>query len=498
MSRRQLGFWMAAVLLGSGLPAAADPAPAERVRTIDAGVFLGGNLFTDDIELGNAIYSFPEQIPGSAFLLGIRAGMVVAPELLPSHSADPALGVELEAKLALSSTGSAESHGRDSYFAPVLGWRAHAILTGWRANKLSPFAVLGVGGETVFSDSPFMDSGDSDAALHWGVGANYRLAPNYGLRADLRHGITAGRDDLLASTVEIHLGFTYSFEISSKPARVGKKVHVNTPVAPVEPPAPRDLDQDGFTDDDDKCPKQPETFNDIDDTDGCPEIDEDGDGLLGSKDSCPQAAEDIDGYEDADGCPDNDNDNDGRPDSTDQCPAEPETLNGFEDDDGCPDEIPAKVAKFTGVMRGITFKSGSARITRRSQRVLDQTVKVLTDYPSIRLKVSGHTDDRGKRPLNMEISRKRADRVKWHLVDKGIDKDRIETEGFGPDKPLGSNKSAAGRRKNRRIEFELLPGPATLPDPSRADEPRAEGPKIIAPPERGAEPAPAPAPAKNE
>ncbi len=483
MSRRQLGLLTVAVIVGSGtMPAAAEPTPAERSRSIDAGIFLGGNLFTDDIELGNAIYSFPEQIPGSAFLVGLRAAMVVAPDLLPGHSAHPDLAVELEAKLALSSTGTAATYGRDSYFAPVLGWRAHAVLTGWRQNQLAPFALLGVGGETIFSDSPFISSGDSDAALHWGVGANYRLAPRYALRADLRHGITAGRDDLLASTVEIHIGFTYSFELAASAARIGKKVHVNKPVSPAEPAPPRDLDQDGFPDSEDKCPKQPENFNDIDDTDGCPEIDEDGDGLLGSRDGCPQAAEDVDGHQDNDGCPDLDNDGDGRPDSTDQCPAEPETLNGFADDDGCPDQVPAKVAKFIGVMRGITFKSGSANITRRSRRVLDKTVKILADYPSIRLKVSGHTDSRGKAASNLELSRKRAEQVKSYLVDKGIDEDRIESEGFGPDKPMGSNKSAAGRRKNRRIEFELLPGPATMPDPSRV--------KVVAPPERGDEPAP--------
>jgi OOP family OmpA-OmpF porin len=101
-----------------------------------------------------------------------------------------------------------------------------------------------------------------------------------------------------------------------------------------------DNDQDGILDVDDKCPNNPENMNGIEDHDGCPEGvdgDRDGDGIPDSKDKCPNDPEDRDGFQDADGCPDPDNDKDGIPDKKDQCPNDPEDRDGFQDQDGCPD-----------------------------------------------------------------------------------------------------------------------------------------------------------------
>lgn len=99
----------------------------------------------------------------------------------------------------------------------------------------------------------------------------------------------------------------------------------------------QDLDMDGIDDTVDQCPADAEDFDGFEDSDGCPDPDNDGDGILDGVDKCPDRAEDIDQFEDADGCPDDDNDKDGLPDVQDRCPNEPETINGFEDEDGCPD-----------------------------------------------------------------------------------------------------------------------------------------------------------------
>jgi len=85
-------------------------------------------------------------------------------------------------------------------------------------------------------------------------------------------------------------------------------------------------------------PNDPEDKDGFQDTDGCPDLDNDGDGIPDAKDQCPNDPEDKDGFQDEDGCPDFDNDKDGIPDAADQCPNEPETVNGYADDDGCPDE----------------------------------------------------------------------------------------------------------------------------------------------------------------
>ncbi len=101
-----------------------------------------------------------------------------------------------------------------------------------------------------------------------------------------------------------------------------------------------DNDQDGILDVDDRCPNEPEDRDGDHDEDGCPEGndgDRDGDGILDSRDKCPDDPEDRDGFEDQDGCPDPDNDKDGIPDKQDACPNDPEDKDGFEDQDGCPD-----------------------------------------------------------------------------------------------------------------------------------------------------------------
>jgi outer membrane protein OmpA-like peptidoglycan-associated protein len=101
-----------------------------------------------------------------------------------------------------------------------------------------------------------------------------------------------------------------------------------------------DNDNDGILDVDDRCPNIPEDRDGDADDDGCPEGqdgDRDGDGILDSRDKCPDDPEDRDGFEDADGCPEPDNDKDGILDKDDSCPLDPEDKDGFEDADGCPD-----------------------------------------------------------------------------------------------------------------------------------------------------------------
>ncbi len=138
-----------------------------------------------------------------------------------------------------------------------------------------------------------------------------------------------------------------------------------------------DNDQDGVLDVDDQCPMDPEDKDgfedengcpdpdndkdgvlDVDDkcpmdpgkveNEGCPNVDTDGDGIFDKADKCPNDPEDKDGFEDEDGCPDRDNDQDGFLDADDKCPNEPETINGVKDDDGCPDKGKSKVKVTAG------------------------------------------------------------------------------------------------------------------------------------------------------
>jgi outer membrane protein OmpA-like peptidoglycan-associated protein len=252
-----------------------------------------------------------------------------------------------------------------------------------------------------------------------------------------------------------------------------------------------DNDDDGVADTADRCPAQPEDKDGFEDTDGCPETDNDKDNILDGADKCRDKAEDMDGFEDSDGCPEDDNDKDGIldaadkcknepetkngfqdedgcpdenpdtdkdgiPDSSDKCVDKPETKNGYQDTDGCPDELPKALKKFSGAIQGIEFELGSAKIAAKSNKVLDGAVKVLQEFTDTRIEISGHTDNIGDAAANLKLSQERAASVKEYFVGKGIAAERIETVGFGQDKPVADNKDKKGQAKNRRIEFRLL------------------------------------------
>ena len=142
-------------------------------------------------------------------------------------------------------------------------------------------------------------------------------------------------------------------------------------------PSIGDRDGDGYKDDVDQCPDDPEDFDDFEDEDGCPEPDNDKDGILDVDDKCPNDPETKNGYQDEDGCPDNttfDRDGDGIPDDVDKCPDDPEDKDNFEDEDGCPDPDNDK----DGILdvndlcpndpRGQGRLRGSGRLPRSRQR----------------------------------------------------------------------------------------------------------------------------------
>lgn len=147
-----------------------------------------------------------------------------------------------------------------------------------------------------------------------------------------------------------------------------------------------------------------------------------------------------------------DSDGDGLDDSVDRCPTIPEVRNGFADEDGCPDSIPMQLARFTGTIKGIFFDLRGAAIRAKNQPVLDRAVAVLKEVSTIRVEISGHTDPSEPR----ELGQKRAEAVRDYLVKAGIDPKRLEIRNAGPDEPIDSNKTKAGRAKNRRIEFTIL------------------------------------------
>jgi OOP family OmpA-OmpF porin len=108
--------------------------------------------------------------------------------------------------------------------------------------------------------------------------------------------------------------------------------------------------------------------------------------------------------------------------------------------------------------RMIAFESGSAAITKAGQKVLRALVKPLKAAGSARVSVGGYTDNVGDAKANLKLSQARAHSVVAFLTKQGVAAKTLIAKGYGEAKPVAPNSTAAGRSKNRRIEFTVLSG----------------------------------------
>lgn len=240
-----------------------------------------------------------------------------------------------------------------------------------------------------------------------------------------------------------------------------KDVEPTSPGRRFQAPPPRsaDTDKDGYPDDIDLCPTDPEDGKPPNPSDGCPALpDRDGDGIPDSNDKCPDEPEDFDKINDADGCPEDDADEDSIADAKDACPKEPGQPSPDPTKNGCPQFI----RRITGsseiqILKQVQFATGSARILPNSYGILDEVVRLLKVNPEISLvAIEGHTDNRGPDQLNEKLSNDRAHSVRTYLIERGgIDPARLTAAGFGPRRPIDTNDTEAGRQKNRRVEFHI-------------------------------------------
>ena len=267
-------------------------------------VFPASTISGRGIALGGALA--PEQRPQTSPLFGVRLTAMLIRTVVFD------LGVEPELVVTPAWTGYGFDGPRDSYFAPVFGYRGSLILRTRAPHALRFHALAGIGGATVVSKSPYMST-DTDPILYYGAGATLAVGDGWEMRLDGRQGFmparAGGSTAIYEGMVGIGLRFGAVPAPAPRPVEHPPIVDVTPPppVTPVPPPPPPDRDHDGVPDAIDKCPDQPE---------------------------------DKDGFQDEDGCPDLDNDSDGIPDAKDKCPNEPETKNGYQDEDGCPDQLP--------------------------------------------------------------------------------------------------------------------------------------------------------------
>ena len=111
-----------------------------------------------------------------------------------------------------------------------------------------------------------------------------------------------------------------------------------------------------------------------------------------------------------------------------------------------------------GVALPVSFPTANKdKILSRSFTTLNSVADLLSKNKWVKkVRVEGHTDAQGNEDYNLDLSQRRAASVLRYLTESGIDADRLTSEGFGETKPIGTNRTAKGRGKNRRVEFIII------------------------------------------
>lgn len=172
-----------------------------------------------------------------------------------------------------------------------------------------------------------------------------------------------------------------------------------------------------------------------------------------------------------------DSDKDGIKDYEDNCPL----LQGPKENNGCPiqapivynepivEEVVAEpvvefnedeksdiMEKINLLSKSIYFKSSSDQLKVESYQPLNEIAEVMRDYPDSRFKIEGHTDSRGNDNYNLELSKKRSKSVYNYLTNESVASNRLSSRGYGETRPIASNETEGGRRKNRRVEINFI------------------------------------------
>ncbi len=314
---------------------------------------------------------------------------------------------------------------------------------------ISPFLTAGIGAG-YYTDK-------IAAYVPAGVGAQFNLQSNTYIITQMLY-----RFSLDKKTIKDNM--FYSLGVAQNIGGAPRAPKVAAPALPII----ADKDGDGVVDADDKCPDVAGTaaFN------GCP--DTDGDGITDADDKCPTVA----GVAKYQGCPIPDTDGDAVNDEDDKCPTEkgfaryqgcpiPDTdADGVNDEEdkcvdrkgpasnqGCPEIAKAIVDKINYAAKNVFFATGSAKLLPKSYKALDEAIKLLKEDETLMVDVDGHTDNTGDEAKNQVLSESRATSVVNYLVSKGIAESRLKGTGYGSSKPVGDNKTAAGKAQNRRTEM---------------------------------------------
>jgi outer membrane protein OmpA-like peptidoglycan-associated protein len=219
---------------------------------------------------------------------------------------------------------------------------------------------------------------------------------------------------------------------------------------------PRDSDGDAIPDGLDRCSETPKgaTVDAL----GCPG-DEDGDGVLDGLDRCPRTPTGT--SINATGCPATQG---AAPQPAPQRAAAPTpppgaaaagAAAGAAPPGGRPGGAPAKGRLTPGVIPGVAFASGSARLLPQSYVPLDSIAEILKADTTVKVEIGAHTDNAGTPSENEHLTNLQAEAVRTYLVTRGVSFQQVQARGYGSAFPLTTDNTPRGRTANRRVEIKL-------------------------------------------
>jgi outer membrane protein OmpA-like peptidoglycan-associated protein len=406
-----------------GSPRVAHADPDGRLQL---GVFAGANRL-GGVELGNSYYQ--DQAPTDSMVVGGRV----------RYRLTDRIGLELDGRVAPTATSGDAAADRPGIAAPTVGIGLQGTFDFVQWRRLRAYASAGVGADAMWIRAPetYLVERDIDENLHWGAGARFAVGDRWGVRVDARQIMTAGRESQLAFNYEATAGIYVSFgegaadapraaaaiaaadpdAAAARPQRTARAARPQpkrpNPPAPAPSPVPADDDED------------------------------DGAGVLASAAQLTTVGADL-----AVVLP-------GKSEMSlvaadDRAPVR--SAPAYSEPEPEPDKVLETADDVRTALQGIRFKPSRARIRRRYARTLDRVAEYMHAHPHARITIAGYADESGTDRGNLMLSRTRADRVKWYLVDKGIGDERVRTWGYGTDNPIASNLTPDGRSANRRIE----------------------------------------------
>jgi outer membrane protein OmpA-like peptidoglycan-associated protein len=107
---------------------------------------------------------------------------------------------------------------------------------------------------------------------------------------------------------------------------------------------------------------------------------------------------------------------------------------------------------------GLNFASNSSTLKEDTRALMDKIETAISIFPRCSLVIEGHTDAQGNTQNNMRLSEARAESVAAYMItNMRLPEHRIKATGYGDTRPISSNKTAEGRKKNRRIDLIIYP-----------------------------------------